>query len=61
MPPNTGYEGFTIDVMRYFRRAGDDELLEYREPAHDLHPLGHGDLQAAGVDTGWADAQAGTA
>ena len=47
--PNTGYGGFDIDIWRYWRRAGSDEL-ERTEKMHTTYiPSRHGDLQAAGL------------
>ena len=40
---NDGYGGFDIDVYRYFRRAGSDELVR-KETMHD-DALRHRDLR----------------
>ncbi|MEV7428218.1 VanW family protein [Nocardioides sp. NPDC092400] len=34
--PNTGYSGFQVDVVRYFRKAGQDEL-DHRETFHTTY------------------------
>ena len=47
--PNTGYGGFDIDILRYWRRAGSDEL-ERTEKMHTTYiPSDTRDLQAAGL------------